>query len=156
MILYSLDSIFRKESETAIKTDMRALVLNLLKIEIYNKSSQKRSKRLQMSQESIICAQNLNLGPRAQTAKNRKFLHVARKNAIEPRIMQGTSLYAHNCSKLSRDPLQPCLLKVATPVVCRHLSQMHGNQVNSNSEPNNHVPIIYLSLMRTNLLLNKR
>jgi hypothetical protein len=34
MILYSLDSIFRKESESAIRIDMQALVLNLLKIEI--------------------------------------------------------------------------------------------------------------------------
>jgi hypothetical protein len=111
MILYSLDSIFRKESESAIRIDMRALVLNLLKIEICAKSSRKRSKRLRMSQGSIICAQNLNLGPGAQTAKNRKFLHVARKSAIGPRIMQGPSLYAQNCSKLSRDPLKPCLLK---------------------------------------------
>ena len=34
------------------------------------------------------------------------------------------------------------------------LSKMPGNQVNSNFEPNNHVSIIYLPLMGTNLLLN--
>jgi hypothetical protein len=123
MILYSLDSIFRKEFESAIKIDMRALVLNLLKIEIYAKSSRKRSKRLRMSQGSKICAQNLNLGLGAQTVKNRKFLHVARKSAIEPRIMQGPSLYAPNCSKFSRDPLKSCLLKSSTPAICIHISQ---------------------------------
>jgi hypothetical protein len=70
-----------------------------------------RSKRLRLSQGSIICAQNVNIGQGAQTAKNRKFLHVARKSVIGPRIMQGPSLYTHNCSKLSRDPLKPRLLK---------------------------------------------
>jgi hypothetical protein len=111
MILYSLDSIFRKESESAIRIDMRALVLNLLKIEICAKSTRRRSKRLRMSQGSIICTQNLNLGLGAQTAKNRKFLHVAWKSAIGPGIMQEPSLYAQNCSKLSKDPLKLCLLK---------------------------------------------
>jgi hypothetical protein len=77
MILYSLDSIFRKESEYAIKIGMQSQVLNLLKIEICAKSSQKRFKRLEMSKGSIICAQNLNLVPGSQTAKNREFLHVA-------------------------------------------------------------------------------
>jgi hypothetical protein len=100
LILYSLDLIFRKESESTIIIDMRALVLNLLKIEICAKSSRKKSKRLIMSQGSIMHAQNLNLGLGAQTAKNRKFLHVASKSAIVPRIMQGPSLYAQNCSKL--------------------------------------------------------
>jgi hypothetical protein len=107
----SLHSIFRKESKSEIRIYMQALVLNLLKIEIYEKSSWKRSKRLRMFQGSIICAQNLNLRPGTQTTKNRKFMHVARKRAIGPRIMQGLSLYAQNYSKLSRDPLKPCLLK---------------------------------------------
>jgi hypothetical protein len=111
MILYSLNLIFRKKSESAIRIDMRALVLNLLKIEICAKSSRKRFKRLRMSQGSIICAQNLNLGHGAQTIKNRKFLHVIRKSAIGPRIKQEPSLCAHNCFKLSRDPLKTCLLK---------------------------------------------
>jgi hypothetical protein len=111
MILYSLDLIFRKESNSTIRIDMRALVLNLLKIEICAKSSRKRPERLIMSQGSIIYAQNVNLGPGAQTAKNRNPLHVAQKSAIKPRIMQGLSLYAQNCSKLSRDPLKPWLLK---------------------------------------------
>jgi hypothetical protein len=102
---------FPKDSKSTIRIDMRALVLNLLKIEICDKSSRKRSKRLRMSQGSILRAQNLNLGPGAQPAKNRKFLHVTRKSVIGPRIMQGPSLYAQNCSKLSSDPLKPCLLK---------------------------------------------
>jgi hypothetical protein len=76
-----------------------------------------------MSLGSIICAHNLNLGPGAHTTKNRKFLHVTQKSAIGPRIMQGPSLYAQNCSNLSRDPLKLWFLKVATPAVCRHLSQ---------------------------------
>jgi hypothetical protein len=63
MILHSLDLIFRKESESAIRIYMQALVLNLLKIKNCAKSSRKRSKRLGMSQGSIICAQNLNPGP---------------------------------------------------------------------------------------------
>jgi hypothetical protein len=111
MILHSLDSIFHEEFESTIRIYMRALVLNLLKIEICAKSSRKRSKRLRMSQGSIICAQNLHLGHGAQTAKNRKFLHVALKSAIGPRTMLAPCMYAHNCSKLSRDPLKPCLLK---------------------------------------------
>jgi hypothetical protein len=94
MILYSLDSIFRKESESIIRIDMQPMVLNLLKIEICAKSSQKRSKRLIMSQGSLICARNPNLGPTTQTAKNRKFWHVARKSAIGPKIMQGPSMCA--------------------------------------------------------------
>jgi hypothetical protein len=92
IILIGFD--FHKESESAIRIDMRALVLNLLKTKICDESSRKSSKRLIMSQGSIICAQNMNLGPEAQTAKNRKFSHVAWKNAIGPRIMQGPSLYA--------------------------------------------------------------
>jgi hypothetical protein len=78
MILYALDLNFHKESksESAIKIDMRAQELNLLKIEICAKSSRKKSKRLGMLEGPIICAQNRNLGPAAQTAKNRKFLHV--------------------------------------------------------------------------------
>jgi hypothetical protein len=111
LTLYSLNSFFHKGFEYAIKIDMRALLLNLLKIVNCAKSSQKRSKRLLISQGSTICARNLNPGPGAQTTKNRKFLHVARKSAIGPRIMQGISLYAQNCSKLSRDPLKPCLIK---------------------------------------------
>jgi hypothetical protein len=87
ILYYLLDSIFRKESKSAIRIDMRALVLNLLKIENCAKSSRKRSKRLKMSQGSIICSQNLDPGPRAQTAKNRNLLHVAWKSAIKPRIM---------------------------------------------------------------------
>jgi hypothetical protein len=34
------------------------------------------------------------------------------------------------------------------------LSKIPGNQVNSNNEPNNHVLIIYLPPMGTNLFLN--
>jgi hypothetical protein len=155
LTLYSLISSFRKGSEYAIRTDMRALVLNLLKIVNCATSSRKRSKRLWMSQGSILHAQNLNPGPGAKLAKNRKFLHVAQKSVIGPRIMQGLILYAQNCSKLSRDPLKPCLLKNSnTCCMYTSLSKMHGNQVNSNSEPNNHVPIIYLPPMGTNLLLN--
>jgi hypothetical protein len=108
MILYSLDSIFRKESESAIRIDMRALVLNLLKIEICAKSSRKRSKRLRMSQGSIICAQNLNLGPGAQTAKNRKFLHVARK------VLSGLE----SCKD------HPCMLRTAP-----NCQETHSNRV---------------------------
>jgi hypothetical protein len=111
MILYSLDSIFRKEFESTIRIGMQALVLNLLKIEICDKSSRKISKRLRMSHGSIICAHNLNLGHGALTAKNKKFLHVVQKSVIRPRIMQGPSMFAQNCSKLSRDPLKLCLLK---------------------------------------------
>jgi hypothetical protein len=111
MILYSLDSIFHKEHESTIKIDMQVMVLNLLKIEICVKSSQKRPKRLRMSQGSIICAQNLNLGSRAKTTKTIKLLQVAQKSVIGPRIMQGPSLYAQRRSTLSRDPLKPCLLK---------------------------------------------
>jgi hypothetical protein len=53
-----------------------------------------------MFQGSIICGQNLNLGPGAQTAKNIKFLHVARKSVIRPRIMQGPSMYAQESELL--------------------------------------------------------
>jgi hypothetical protein len=155
LTLYSLISSFRKGSEYAIKIDMQALLLNLLKIVNCATSSQKRSKRIWMSQGSILHAQNLNPGFGAKLAKNRKFLHVAHKSVIKPRIMQGLILYAQNCSKLSRDPLKPCLLNNSN--TCRmytSLSKMLGNQVNSNSEPNNHVPIIYLPPMGTNFLLN--
>ena len=76
MNLYSLDSISRKEPESAIRIDMQALVLNLLKIEICAKSSRKRPKRLEMSRGSIICAQNLNLVLKIDTSKNRKASYV--------------------------------------------------------------------------------
>jgi hypothetical protein len=153
--LYPLILYFCEGSEYAIRTDMRALVLNLLKIVNSATSSRERSKRLWMSQGSILHAQNLNLGPGAKLAKNINFLHAIRKSVIGPRIMQWFILYAHNCSKLSRDPLKPCLLKISnTCCMYTSLSKMYGNQVNSNSEPNNHVPIIYLSHVGTNLLLN--
>jgi hypothetical protein len=102
---------FRKGSEYAIITDMRALMLNLLKIVNWATLSRKRSKRLWMSQGSIMRSHNLNLGPREKLAKNRKFLHVAQKSVIRSRIMQRLILYAQNCPKLSRDPLKSCLLK---------------------------------------------
>jgi hypothetical protein len=73
--------------------------------------TRKRSKRLRMSQGSILHTQNLNLRLGAQPAKNRKFLHVTRKSAIGLRIMQGPTLYAQNCSKLSTESLNHCLLK---------------------------------------------
>jgi hypothetical protein len=154
--LYPLILYFCEGSEYAIRTDMRALVLNLLKIVNSATSSRERSKRLWMSQGSILHAQNLNLGPGAKLAKNINFLHAIRKSVIRPRIMQLTAPNcAHNCSKLSRDPLKPCLLKISnTCCMYTSLSKMYGNQVNSNSEPSNHVLIIYLSHVRTNLLLN--
>jgi hypothetical protein len=62
-------------------------MLDLLKIEIRDKSSWKRYKRLKMSKGSILRAQNPNLGPGVQPAKNIKFLHVTRKSVIMPRIM---------------------------------------------------------------------
>jgi len=112
MILYSSDSIFCKDSEYAIRYDMQALVLNLLRIEIGDKSSQKKYKRLRMSQGSILRAQNLNhTSHGAKIAKNGKFVHITQKKCIGPRIMQGPSLYAQNCSKLSSDPLKLRLLK---------------------------------------------
>jgi hypothetical protein len=86
--LYPLILSFREGSEYAIKTDMRALVLNLLKIVNSATSSRERSKRLWMSQGSILHSQNLNLGPGAKLAKNRNFLHAIRKSVIGPRIMQ--------------------------------------------------------------------
>jgi hypothetical protein len=95
IILIGFD--FPKDSKSAIRIDMRALVLNLLKIEICDKSSRKRSKRLRMSQGSILHAQNLNLGPGAQPAKNRKFLHVTEK----------VSSGLESCKD------QPCMLKTA-------------------------------------------
>jgi hypothetical protein len=90
LTLYSLISSFRKGSEYVIKIDMRAPVLNLLNIVNCATLSRKRSKRLWMSQGSILHAQNLNLGPGAKPAKNRKFLHVAQENVIGPIV----------CSKL--------------------------------------------------------
>ena len=125
--LYSLISSFCKGSEYEIKTDMRSLVLNLLKIVNCATSSRKRSKRLWMSQGSIVHAHNLNPGPEAKLAKNRKFLHVTQKSVIEPIIMQVLILYAQNYSKLSRDPLKPCLLKNSnTCCMYTSLSNMHG------------------------------
>jgi len=104
--LYSLISSFCKGSKYVIRTDMRALVLDLLKIVNCVTSSQKRSKRLWMSQGSIFHTKHLNPGPRAKPAKNRKFLHVAQKSVIGPRIMQGLILYAQNCSKIVKRPTQ--------------------------------------------------
>jgi hypothetical protein len=128
MISYSSNSIFCKDAESVIGIDMRAPMLNLLKIEIYDKSFWKRSKRLIMSQGSISCDQNLNRGPGAQPAKTRKFLHVTQKSSIGLRIIQGPTQYAQNYSKLSSEPLKPCLLKsrnTCCKPVCKHLSQMH-------------------------------
>jgi hypothetical protein len=101
-----IDSIFREDSKYAIRIDMRALVLHLLKIENADKSSRKRSKRLRMSQGSILYAQNPDLRPGAQPAKNRKYLHDPRKNAIGLSIMQGPTLYAQNC-QMSLQSLSP-------------------------------------------------
>jgi hypothetical protein len=126
-------------------------VLDLLKIAIWATSSQKRSKKLWMSQGSILRSQNLNLEPRAKPAKNINLQQVARKSVIGPRILLGLILYAQNCLKLSRDPLKPCLLKFSN--TCISL-KMHGNQVIFDSEPSNHVLIMYLPHVGTNLLLN--
>jgi hypothetical protein len=73
--------------------------------------TQNRSKRLKMSQGSLPHTHNLNLRLETQLAKNRKFLHVARKSVIEPIIMHGPSLYAQNCSIFSTVSLQHFLLK---------------------------------------------
>jgi hypothetical protein len=97
LTLYSLDSVYRKDSKSAIRIDMQALVLNMLKREICAKSSQKRS---------ITHAQNLNREPGANPAKNRKFLNVTRKSAIGYRIMQGTSMYTQE-SKLLQTIKRP-------------------------------------------------
>jgi hypothetical protein len=131
------------------------MVLNLLKIVNCATSSWKRSKRFWMSQGPILHARNLNLGPRANLLKIESFLHVAQKSVIEPGIMQGLILYAQNCSKLSRNLLKPSLLRNSnTCCMYTSLSNLYGNYVNSNSDPNNHVPIIYLSHVGTDLLLN--
>jgi hypothetical protein len=111
MIVYSLDLTFYKESESAIKIGMQVMVFYLIIIEIYDKSFQKRFQRLRMYQGSIMCAQNLNMGPGSQTTKNRKLLHVTKKSVIGPRIIKEPSLYAQNYSKVSRDPLKLHLLK---------------------------------------------
>jgi hypothetical protein len=100
MISYSSDSIFREDSKYAIKIDMRALVLHLLKIENVDKSSQKRSKRLELSQGSILYAQNLDLRPGAQPAKNRKYLHDPQKKCHRAQYHARTNTV---CSKLSNE-----------------------------------------------------
>jgi hypothetical protein len=110
MILYSLDSIFPRnpnpQSESTCEPGAQpAKNRNLCQI-----IPEKVQKTRNVSRINNMCS-NLNLGPGAQTTKNRKFLHVTRKSVIRPRIMQVPSLYAQNCSKLSRDPLKPCLLK---------------------------------------------
>ena len=97
MVSYSSDSIFHEDSKYAIRIYMQDLVLHLLKIENADKSSQKKSKRLRMSQGSILHTQILDLSPGAQTTKNRKYLHDPRKSVIRLRIMQGLILYAQNC-----------------------------------------------------------
>jgi hypothetical protein len=150
---YSLNSFFHKGSEYAIKIDMRALVLNLLKIVNVPHHPRKRSKRLWMSQGSILHIQNLNPGPEAKPAKNRKFLHVARKSAIGPRIMQRLILYAQNCSKLSRDPLKPCLLKIST-TCCMYTSLSKCMETKSTLTLNQTTMYrSYTCLVGTNLLL---
>jgi hypothetical protein len=40
-----------------------------------------------MSQGTILHTHNLNLNPESQPAKNRKYSHVAQKNAIELSVM---------------------------------------------------------------------
>jgi hypothetical protein len=97
MISYSLDSIFCEDSKDAIIIDMQALVPHLLKIENVDKSPRKSSKRLKLSQGSILHTQNPNLRLGAQPAKNRKYLHDPRKNVIGLSIMQGPTLYPQNC-----------------------------------------------------------
>jgi hypothetical protein len=97
MISYSSDSIFHEDSKYTIRIDMQAPVLHLLNIKNANKSSRKRSKRLKMSQGSILPSQNPDLRPGAQPTKNRKYLHDPRKNAIGLSIMQGPTLYAQKC-----------------------------------------------------------
>jgi hypothetical protein len=92
VISYSSDSIFHEDYKSAIRIDMRSLVLYLLKIEITDKSPRKRYKRLRMSQGSILHTQNPDLRPRVQPAKNRKLLHVVLKSAIRLKIMQGPTL----------------------------------------------------------------
>jgi hypothetical protein len=106
MISYSSDSIFHEDSKYAILIDMRASMLYLLKIENVDKSPWKMSKRLRMSQGSILHAQNLDLRLRAQPSKNRKYVLDPRKNAIKLNIMQGPALYAQNC-QMSLQSLSP-------------------------------------------------
>jgi hypothetical protein len=113
------------------------------------------TKGLWMPQGSILPFQNLNFGPGSKLAKNSKFLHVAWKSVIGLRILQGLILYAQNCPKLSGDPLKPCLLKNNNP--CMHTSlslKIYGNQVDCVSELSNHILIMYLPHVWTNLLLN--
>jgi hypothetical protein len=111
MILYSLDLIFHKESmnpqseSTSEHGAQPTKNRNMCQI-----IPEKAQKTQNVSRINNMCS-NMNLGSRAKTTKNIKFSHVAQKSVIGPRIMQGPSLYAHNGSKLSRDPLKPCLLK---------------------------------------------
>jgi len=98
MISYSSNSIFCEDSKYAIRIDMQALVLHLLKIENANKSSWKRSNKLKMSQGSILYAQNYDLRLGAQPAKNRKYLHDPRKKCHRAQNHARTNIV---CSKLS-------------------------------------------------------
>jgi hypothetical protein len=106
MISYSSVSIFHEDSKYVIKIDMQALILHLLKIQNANKSSQKRSKRLRMSQGSILYAHNPDLRPIAQPYKNRMYLHDPRKNYIGLSIMQEPTLYSKKC-QMSLPSLSP-------------------------------------------------
>ena len=76
MILYSLNSIFRKESESEIKIDMWALVLNLLKLESCLNALDFILIDLIFLQGIRICDQNWHASPGAQPAKNRNLGHV--------------------------------------------------------------------------------
>jgi hypothetical protein len=96
MISYSSDLIFREDFKYVIRIDMRGPVLHLLKIEILTSHLGKRSKRLIMSQEPTLYAQNPDLKLGAQLVKNRKYLHDPRKSVIRLKIMQGPILYDQN------------------------------------------------------------
>jgi hypothetical protein len=76
MILYSLNSIFRKESESKIRIDMRALVLNLLKIESCLNALDFILIDLVFLQGIRICDQNRHASPGAQPAKNSNLGHI--------------------------------------------------------------------------------
>jgi hypothetical protein len=70
MILYSLNSIFRKESESASRIDMRSLVLIPLKIEIRLNALDFILIDIVFSQGIRICDHNRHVSPVVQPAKN--------------------------------------------------------------------------------------
>jgi hypothetical protein len=72
--------------------------------------TRKRSKRLRMSQGSKLHTQTLKLRPKAQPAKITNT-HMSPEKVSWPRIMQGPTMYAQNCSRLSTGSLKHYLLK---------------------------------------------